>query len=118
MATKAVEKVPPSTAAEMAEAGWTYLDVRTPEEFTAGHPKGAVNIPFMLRTAAGMTPNEEFESQVEQKFPDTEHQLLVGCKAGNRSARACDILKQKYSTLADNTGGWDGWVAAGLPQEK
>ena len=25
---------------------------------------------------------------------------------------------QKYSTLADNTGGWDGWVAAGLPQEK
>ena len=43
-------------ASERLASGFTYVDVRTPEEFEAGHPPGAVNVPvsgasFATKTA-------------------------------------------------------------------
>jgi len=35
------------------DGGYVYLDVRTPEEFEAGHAPAAVNVPVLIRTAAG-----------------------------------------------------------------
>jgi hypothetical protein len=32
---------------------WTYLDVRTQEEFAEGRAPGALNVPFMLRWGRG-----------------------------------------------------------------
>ncbi|KAF6261595.1 Rhodanese-like domain-containing protein [Scenedesmus sp. NREL 46B-D3] len=111
-----VKQVPPTEAAELLEAGYTYLDVHTPEEFAAGHVKGAVNIPFMLSKPKGMAPNGEFVQQVKQQFPNQEQQLVVGCKAGPRSTRACaELAQEDYTGLVLNAAGWDGWVAADLP---
>ncbi|KHN24869.1 Thiosulfate sulfurtransferase, chloroplastic, partial [Glycine soja] len=38
---------------ELLLAGHQYLDVRTPEEFNAGHAPGAINIPYMFRVGSG-----------------------------------------------------------------
>ncbi|MED6193812.1 hypothetical protein PIB30_022860 [Stylosanthes scabra] len=45
--------VPVRVAHELLLAGHRYLDVRTPEEFNAGHAPGAINIPYMFRVGSG-----------------------------------------------------------------
>jgi rhodanese-related sulfurtransferase len=108
-----------------------YLDVRTPEEFEAGHPAGACNVPVLLLDAATRqaTPNPEFVATVEKNFPPTTI-FLVGCQSGVRSQRACDLLTQAgYRDVRNVDGGFGGardqsgriivpgWRDAALPIE-
>ena len=53
------EKAPKECQA-LVEEGWTYLDVRTPDEFLGGHPVGAVNVPFSMIGPGGLMPNPMF----------------------------------------------------------
>ncbi|CAI9111014.1 OLC1v1011147C3 [Oldenlandia corymbosa var. corymbosa] len=46
--------VPVRVAHELLQAGHQYLDVRTPEEFSAGHAAGAINVPYMFRVGSGL----------------------------------------------------------------
>lgn len=48
--------------------GATLVDIRTPEEFAAGHVPGAYNVPFMFLGPAGMTPNQSFLAAMEKHF--------------------------------------------------
>ena len=42
-----MSRISPAEAfAKMKDEGFTYVDVRTPEEFEAGHPEGARNVPL------------------------------------------------------------------------
>ncbi len=84
------------------------LDVRTPEEFAAGHLPGAINIDV----------NEaDFEEKVKRLNPDQPY--LVHCAAGGRSARACTKMgRLNFKTLVDLAPGFNGWKAAGKPVEK
>ena len=105
-----------------------YLDVRSIPEFEAGHPQGAINIPLLhLNPGAGMVPNDDFLSVVEANV-SKDAKLVVGCKAGGRSARACDLLAQRgYSDLTNMRGGFvaatdnvgrviePGWSMLNLP---
>ena len=86
-----------------------YLDVRSVPEFQGGHPTGSINIPIMHFTpGVGMSPNEEFLSVVETTIPK-DARLLVGCKTGIRSARACELLAQRgYTNLTNVRGGYVG----------
>ena len=87
-----------------------YLDVRSVPEFEAGHPKDAINIPLLhLNPGAGMAPNEDFLNVAEANL-SKDAKLVVGCKAGGRSARACDMLAQTGYTNLTNVRG--GFVAA------
>lgn len=110
----------PEEVAPLVEGDWSYLDVRTKEEFVAGHCPGAVNIPIMEMGPAGMTPNPAFMDQVAARYPDSAAaQLVVGCKAGPRSTRAVQILAaQNYKNLINVVGGYMAWEAAGLPTEQ
>lgn len=61
------------------------IDVRSPQEFAAGHLKGALNIPL---------------DQIQQKIDSVEgleksSEVLVYCLSGARSAAACSILAQQ-----------------------
>jgi len=47
---------------------WTFVDVRTVEEFEQGHVPGAYNVPIAFRTAFGMQPNPEFLSVMKRLF--------------------------------------------------
>ena len=88
---------------------YVYLDVRSVPEFEAGHAPGAINIPIMHFTpGAGMSPNQEFTAVVEAALPK-DAKLVIGCKSGGRSARACDVMSQMgYTNVANIRGGFVG----------
>ena len=94
---------------------------RSPPEFAQGHPEGAVNVPVFFATPGGMAPNPDFLDAMRKLYP-AETPLLLGCKSGMRSARACEMLEAAgYTRLANVDGGFHGspftpgWLAAGLP---
>jgi arsenate reductase len=124
----AIRQVTPADAARelAATPGAVYLDVRTPEEFDAGHPAGARNVPVLLLDPATRRPrpNPEFLVVVQRHLaPGT--MLLVGCQSGMRSQRACELLADAgYTDLANVRGGFGGsedaagWRECGLPVER
>ena len=90
------------------DPAWAYVDVRTVEEFEQGHVPGAYNVPILLRTAYGMQPNADFLSAMQRHFAP-ERKLVLGCKAGGRSQRACELLeRQGYAQLVNMAGGFHG----------
>jgi hypothetical protein len=48
-----IRTVPVQVAHELINAGHRYLDVRTPEEYAAGHVEGSINIPYMVKMGPG-----------------------------------------------------------------
>ncbi len=126
------ETLNPTAAKALLDAGegWAYLDVRSQPEFDQGHVPGAYNVPFAhFDPATGMTPNPEFTAVVERHFaPDRK--LVVGCAAGGRSQRACELLAAAgYTQLVNMDGGFSGrqdgagqiveqgWHGLGFPVE-
>ena len=104
-----------------------YLDVRTEGEFAQGHAAGAINIPVAFIKTGQMQLNPEFVEVVEKVLPKNK-QLVVGCQAGGRSMRACEMLEEAgYSDLTNVAGGFggqrdqsgavvvSGWRDSGLP---
>jgi len=126
MAIKQVD--PPEAHATLAaDAEAVYLDVRTEEEFEAGHPTGAINIPVMFMIPGRPQPNPDFLTVVEKTLAKGK-KLVVGCLSGGRSQRACEMLEEAgYSDLTNMRGGFGGardasgaiavkgWRDAGLP---
>jgi len=126
----AVKQVDPRRAYELqSRSSYTYLDVRTVGEFTAGHAEGAVNAPIFRRDPATgqMLPNPDFLVVVEAAFPKVS-KLVVGCGSGSRSQHACEILERAgYKELLNIQGGFSGlrdplgqiiqpgWLQLGLP---
>jgi hypothetical protein len=53
------------------------LFCRTEGEFSAGHPEGAVNIPYMNKTGSGMTKNTHFLEQVSRIFSKDDEIIVV-----------------------------------------
>jgi len=121
-------RVSPQEALELQEKqGYAYVDVRSVPEFKAGHPTGAFNVPLMHMGPAGMAPNPEFLDVMQKAFP-RDAKLVVGCKAGGRSARAATMLESAgYTSVVDQRAGFEGahdpttggaepgWRPAGLP---
>jgi rhodanese-related sulfurtransferase len=106
----AMKEVSPQEASDLmnGDPEYVYLDVRSVPEFEAGHAKGAINIPLMHLSSAGMTPNPEFGAVVEAAL-EKDAKLLIGCKTGVRSARACDLMNQMgFTNVANVRGGYVG----------
>ena len=105
-----------------------YLDVRTEGEFAQGHPTNALNVPvFFIKGPGQMQPNDDFLAVAEKVLPK-DKKLVVGCMAGGRSQRACEIMEEGgYGDLTNVRGGFGGardqsgqvivagWRDAGLP---
>ena len=89
--------------------GAIYLDVRTEGEFAQGHAAGAINAPVVFIKGPGqMELNPDFAEVVEKTIP-RETMLVVGCQAGVRSQRACEILEEAgYGNLTNVVGGFGG----------
>jgi rhodanese-related sulfurtransferase len=123
-------RISPQEANEKLAEGWTYVDVRTTEEFADGHPAGAVNVPLMHAGAGGMVQNADFLRVMGAAFPK-DAKLVLGCRSGGRSLRAAHVLlAEGFTTVVDQRAGWDGarnpfgqvsepgWSRAGLPTEQ
>jgi len=75
------------------------IDVRTPEEFAAGHIPGSRSMP--VDTLEGV-----------ERLP--EGKIILYCKAGKRTQRAFEILSKKgFTGLSVLDGGLDAWKASG-----
>ncbi|GMJ07873.1 hypothetical protein HRI_004456500 [Hibiscus trionum] len=109
--------VPVRVAHELHQAGHRYLDVRTPEEFSAGHVPGAINIPYMYRLGSGMANNHSFMAEVSAYFGKYD-EIIVGCQLGKRSLMAAtDLLAAGFTAVTDIAGGYAAWTRNGLPNE-
>jgi len=122
-------RISPQEASDKLAEGWTYVDVRTTQEFEAGHPQGALNVPIMHAADGGMLPNADFVRVMTAVFPKNA-KIIVGCKAGGRSLRAAHtLLAEGFTNVLDQRAGWDGargpfgevtepgWSRVGLPVE-
>lgn len=113
------------------EKGAVYLDVRTEEEFAAGHPRGALNVPIGTPDPMrmGLQPNPDFLTVVRAAIP-TGTPVLVGCKTGPRAEIAARAMAADgytnvrwvmggFSGIVDPTGAMraPGWQTLGLPQD-
>lgn len=84
------------------------LDVRTPEEYAAGHLHGAVLLNFR---------SPDFTNQLARL--DKTKTYLVHCAAGGRSAKACEKMHTLgFSRIVNLEGGLTAWQEAGKPVEK
>ena len=103
-----VETISPAAAGEIAgSAGLVVLDVRTPEEFGAGHLAGAVNLDFYATTFAD-----------DLAGLDREAPYLLYCRTGNRSAEVREMMRSLgFLEVHEIAGGIVGWAEAGLPLE-
>lgn len=76
------------------------VDVRTPNEYGAGHIKGAIN-------ANVQDPN--FPVDISSKT-DTSKQIMIYCRSGARSARAAKIMRDMgYPVIYELKGGYLAW---------
>jgi rhodanese-related sulfurtransferase len=126
-----VKRVEPQQVKELLDGdeSYIYLDVRTADEFQAGHVPEAINVPVMLRNpnGPGMMPNADFLAQVEDKLQKSD-KIITGCLRGGRSMKAAQILLTSgFENVTDMRGGYDGeldpggnmvfegWARRGLP---
>ncbi len=99
-----VEVVDGAAALALVRDGATVVDVRTPEEFQAGHVDGAVNVDLQSDT---------FLEQVGELPADRTY--VVYCASGNRSAQATALMSDAGFTDLYDAGGFDALVEAGAP---
>lgn len=79
----------------LAWAGDAYwIDVRTAEEYTAGHVGQAVNIPY-----------EEIAQRISEVTTDKDAEIYVYCRSGRRSGIAKAALDEAGFTRVVNAGG-------------
>jgi len=76
------------------------IDVRTPEEFNAGHIQKALNINFF---------DENFIEQI-QELP-TDKPLYIYCRSGKRSLNASKALSQLGLEVVNLEGGFNAYSA-------
>lgn len=84
------------------------LDVREDKEFASGHIPKAKHIP-LGKLASRMQELEKHKGKP----------ILVTCRSGQRSARACGMLKKAgFETVYNQEGGIIAWERANLPVTK
>lgn len=84
---------------------YLILDVRTSQEYAAGHLDGALNI-----------SHDQLEAQLPGLRQYASVPVLLYCKSGKRAGKAAETLsKAGFTNLNHLEGDFDGWVAAGLP---
>ncbi|CAA7391393.1 unnamed protein product [Spirodela intermedia] len=110
----AVTTVDVHAAKDLLGSGHRYLDVRSAEEFSKGHPEGAVNVPYLFFTPEGRLKNAEFLDQVSKIF-GKDDAIVVGCASGVRSIQATtDLLNAGFKNTKNFGGGFAAWAEKGF----
>ncbi|MCG8635377.1 MAG: rhodanese-like domain-containing protein [Desulfobacterales bacterium] len=92
-----------NTLMEKQDFYFEILDVRTADEFTAGHIAGAVH-----------SDRNKLEWVTPKKIDDPEVPIYVYCKGGARGAIATlRLTEMGYKNVTNITGGMKAWANAG-----
>ncbi|QEI14107.1 rhodanese-like domain-containing protein [Cellvibrio japonicus] len=79
-----------------------WIDVRTPDEYNAGHLHGAILIPY-----------EEIAARISEVTSDKNARIRLYCRTGRRSGIAQETLQALGFTQATNEGGYEDLLRAG-----
>lgn len=90
------DPVSPQAAWNLINAGAEVVDVRTPEEFAAGHLAMAKNIDY-----------EEILSHLKELNSDKSKPIVLYCGSGFRAGKAQKALQTAGYTSVVNAGGYD-----------
>jgi molybdopterin/thiamine biosynthesis adenylyltransferase len=103
-----IDEVDPAAVREQVGNGAVIVDVREPEEWSAGHIPGAVHV-----------PKSYLESRIEGAVPDRSGHVVLYCASGNRSAWAARTLVEDlgYEHVESMTGGFTLWKDRGYDVE-
>lgn len=123
-AMSSVKTASPDEVQALVAGGYVYIDVRTEAEFGAGHPAGALNVPYSSKGV----PNPDFVPVLERAL-GKDGKIVLGCASGPRSRKAANALLQAGFTdvvemPCGYSGGRDefgrplpGWTQKNLPIE-
>lgn len=92
---------------EAIDSGAIVIDVRTPDEFAAGHLRDAVNHDFY---APG------FARKIGRLDPKKSYVLY--CASGNRAGQAQQMMLDQGFTDVMNAGGYEDLAASGFATTK
>ena len=103
-----IDEVDPGEVREQLSNGALVVDVREPEEWSAGHIPGAKHV-----------PRSYLESRIEGAVPDRSRHVILYCASGNRSAWAARTLLDDlgYEHVESMTGGITLWKDRGYEVE-
>lgn len=90
------------------ETGSLVLDIREDKEYQSGHIKDSIHIPLSA-----------LKSRVSELDKYKEKNIILGCRSGSRSGRACGILKKSgFEKIHNLRGGVLAWENENLPMNK
>jgi rhodanese-related sulfurtransferase len=88
--------------------GTVVIDVRTPDEYAAGHLRDAKNIPLA-----------DLSNRIGELDKSKVKTVILVCKTGTRSEKAVRQLKAAgFDDIYTLEGGITAWTAAGSPVTK
>ena len=96
----------PETEKAMAQQANTkaiWIDVRSAEEFNAGHLQDAINI-----------PHDQILERIQSVSPDKDAPVNLYCRSGRRAESALNELKKAGYTNVTNHGGYEDLVKKGM----
>lgn len=87
---------------------FVIIDIRTPQEFKAGHIPNAINIDYY---------SPAFKQELDKL--DKSKTYLIYCRTGHRSGNTMPIMKELgFQNVYELGGGITAWVAKGYPVVK
>lgn len=93
---------------EKKDSSMLILDVRTPEEFAAGHVPGAINIPYT-----------HLPSRISEVADAADKDIVLYCATGIRSEQGAQRLRENgFTKLFHLDGDMTAWEAQKRPIEK
>ncbi len=91
-----------------ADRSLVVLDVRTPEEFAAGHVPGAINI-----------PHTDLAARIAELEGARERDIVIYCRTGKRATEALGVLeKSGFKRLLHLEGDYTRWSEEQRPVVK
>ncbi len=103
------KRASPTEVVQIINRGKNVLvDVRSPEEFAAGHLRDAKNIPLA-----------DFDKRIGELEKSKGKSIVVVCQTGARADRAVRLLQAAgFEDVVALDGGLAAWQAASLPTVK
>ena len=93
---------------EKKDGSLVILDVRTPEEYAAGHVPGAINIPYT-----------HLPSRISEVADAADKDIVVYCAVGVRAESGAERLRENgFTKLLHLDGDMKAWEAQKRPLEK
>ena len=108
--TSSFSSLTPAQLGKALNSGnYTLIDVRTSDEYNAGHLKNAKQADYYQ--------TQKFSDYLDSLNKDSNY--LIYCRSGGRSSKVMQIMQDKgFVNAYDMSGGYNSWIADGLPTEK